>query len=85
MHRTLVIAKDDQIEVNQFCNNIGAEGETFVVPLYTDLEHTHYWAGWNITQEQSELINANSKINVFESAEEGLEKLNLKRGEQGEV
>ena len=52
IHKYIVIPKNKKDEANAFCNSIGAEGETFTTPLYKNGEHTHYWTGWLMTDEQ---------------------------------
>jgi hypothetical protein len=52
IHKYIIIPKSKKDEANVFCNSIGAEGDTFEVPLYKNGEHTHYWTGWLMTPEQ---------------------------------
>lgn len=55
-----------------FCNSIGANGETFSVPLYDDLEQlAGYWCGLHVNDEQLTLIE-NYFDRVFETKEEAL-------------
>lgn len=85
LHKTLVIAKEYQNDANLFCNSIGAEGDTFTAQLYTDEVHTHFWAGWLMTEAQLEAVSKNDNIQIFNSPEEALQTLGLKRSENIEI
>jgi hypothetical protein len=76
LHKIIVIAQAQQAAANTFCNSIGAEGETFTVPLYTNGEHTHYWCGWMLSDAQELAIDAEFNF-VFDTAQAALEALNL--------
>lgn len=85
LHKTLVIAKEYQSDANLFCNGVGAEGDTFTAQLYTNGVHTHFWAGWLMTEPQFEAVSKNDNIQIFNSPEEALQTLGLKRSENIEI
>jgi hypothetical protein len=72
IHKYLVIDKSLQFLINQFCNEIGAIGETFTTCLYTEDVHTHYWSGWLMTEDQYNAVILNPDILVFNSYQEAL-------------
>lgn len=63
----------DQDSANEFCNSIGAKGETFTVALYDNSDAlAGYWCGWNMTEEQLLTIEGNDIFQVFNSSQEAL-------------
>lgn len=72
IHKYIVIPKDKKNEANEFCNSIGAVGETFDTPLFKNDVHTHYWTGWMMTPEQYAEI-AKKYTTHFDSYMETLE------------
>lgn len=73
LHKIIVIHAADQISANEFCNSIGAEGETFSVPLYDSSDAlSGYWCGWNMTDEQLQAVESNSIFKVFNNSQEAL-------------
>lgn len=74
MHKILVISAVDCDSANEFCNSIGAEGQTFSVPLYDSLDElAGYWCGWNMTEEQLTAVEGNNMFQVFDTSEEALQ------------
>ena len=80
MRKVIVIPKAERDTANTFCNSIGAEGETFTVPLYTGATHTHYICNWLVTEEQSEQIDDYFTM-IFDDAEFAINTLGLNKGE----
>lgn len=73
MHKILVINAIDRDSANEFCNLIGAEGETFTISLFnSDDQLSGYWCGWNLNIEQLKAINANLIFKVFNTPSEAL-------------
>lgn len=71
-HKIIVIHATDRDSANEFCNSIGAQGETFTVGLYDDLEQlAGYWCGWNMTDEQLAEVEAYFEW-VFDTQAEAL-------------
>lgn len=79
IHRYFVITKEKKDEANLFCNSIGAEGDTFTIPLYKNGIHTHYWTGWLMTTQQY-LQMANKYTTNFDNYMEALEITKLEVG-----
>jgi uncharacterized protein CbrC (UPF0167 family) len=71
-----VIPKAERDSANTFCNSIGAEGETFSVPLYTGTTHTHYICNWLVSDAQAAEIDGYFAL-VFEDAQTALTSLGL--------
>lgn len=71
-----MIPKAERDTANIFCNSIGAEGETFTVPLYTGTAHTHYICNWLVTETQGREIDAYFAL-VFDDADTALSSLGL--------
>lgn len=70
----LVIDAENRDSANEFCNSIGAEGETFSVGLYDQNEVlSGYWCGWNVTIEQEEAIASNQMFQIFDTPQEALD------------
>lgn len=70
--KIIVIHASDRDTANAFCNSIGAEGDTFSVPLFDDLEQiAGYWTGWNVDDEQLSAIT-NYFTWVFDTKDEAL-------------
>ncbi len=71
----------DLDQANEFCNSIGAEGNTFSVPLFNlKNELSNYVCNWNMTDEQFQEINADPMFVLFDSLYEALQTLNLHLG-----
>lgn len=84
IYKVLVITAQNLNSANEFCNNIGAEGNTFSVPLYNDKnELTNYCCGWLMTDEQFEAISNDIMFMIFDTIDEALTTLNLHRETQG--
>jgi len=74
----LVIDADNLQSANEFCNLIGAIGNTFSVGLYnTKNELKAYWAGWNMTSVQEEAISENLIFTIFDSPAEAIQATGL--------
>jgi hypothetical protein len=84
LRKVIVIPKAELDAANTFCNSIGAEGETFSVPLYTGNTHTHYICNWLVSDAQASEIDAYFDY-VFDSASEALEGMGLQFAEAGEA
>lgn len=70
----LVIDANNLQTANEFCNLIGAVGDTFTVGLYDNKnELKAYWAGWNMTAVQEEAISENLIFTIFDSPAEAIE------------
>lgn len=69
----LVIHSNDLKTANQFCNDIGAVGQTFINPLFFESEIVGYWCGWNVSDEQLESIYSMDHIfEIYNSRSEAL-------------
>jgi phosphoheptose isomerase len=79
LHKIIVIAKAEQATANTFCNSIGAEGNTFTVPLFTGETHTHYWCGWHMSEAQAQAVDAEF-THVYATPQEALSALGLSVG-----
>lgn len=78
MKIVLVIDEKNRDIANEFCNTINAEGETFSVPLFNSKEELiSYWAGWNVNEYQLYSIQSNPIFEIFNNAQEALEKTGL--------
>lgn len=72
--KILVIHLQDQLAANQFCNQLGADGDSFTVELYDSKNLlAGYWCGWNMTDEQLAAIQSNDIFEVFDTSSEALE------------
>ena len=80
MRKVIVIPKAERDSANTFCNSIGAEGETFSVPLFTAKTHTHYICNWLVIPEQAEQIDSYFAL-VFDDADTAITTLGLNKGE----
>lgn len=78
IHKYIIISKDKKDEANQFCNSIGAEGETFSTPLYTDTELSHFWTGWLMSPEQFKQIEAIDYMQIFSTYDQALSATSLR-------
>jgi hypothetical protein len=68
----IVIDENERDSSNEFCNSIGAEGETFTVALFdSNNQIAGYWCGWLVVDEQLKEIRLHFD-KVFETAEEAL-------------
>ena len=83
MHKIIIIKKDEQQQANEYCNTIGAEGDTFTVELYKDGTHSHYICSWLVTPDQATKIN-NYFTHVFDDAENAIKIMNLHKLEEQE-
>ena len=83
MHKVIIIKKDEQQQANEYCNTIGAEGDTFTVKLYKDGTHSHYICSWLVTSDQATKIN-NYFTHVFDDAENAIKLMNLNKLEEQE-
>lgn len=73
MHKVIVINAVDLVSANEFCNSIGAQGETFSVGLYNSEELlVGYWCGWNVSDEQLAALEADAMFQIFDTAQEAL-------------
>ena len=80
MRKVIVIPKAERDTANTFCNSIGAEGETFSVPLYTGGTHTHYICNWLVSDAEAAEIDSYFAL-VFDDAETALITTGLNKGE----
>lgn len=68
----IVIEKSERDKSNDFCNLIGAEGDTFNVALFdSSNEIAGFWCGWLVDNLQFEKIKIFFK-NIFDSPGEAL-------------
>ena len=68
----IVIQASDLDSANDFCNELGAIGDTFQVPLFDSLDQlAGYWCGWNVTEEQYEQIKERFDW-IFDTPDEAL-------------
>lgn len=75
MHNKILVVNIKNLEIaNDFCNQIGAIGKTFNIPLFNKNSIiVGFWCGWNVTNEQLNAILLNDSISVFDSRIEALE------------
>lgn len=87
LHKILVIYAADFDAANTFCNEIGAEGNTFSIALYDQNKVlSGYWCGWNMTEEQFEAIEGNTMFQMFNTPQEALQATgwHVSTGNEGE-
>jgi len=85
IRKVIVIMSSDLEQSNELCNSIGAEGNTFSVPLFNSKnELSNYVCNWNMTDEQFEVIHDHLMFILFDSLDEALQtlKLHLSGGEE---
>lgn len=86
IRKVIVILSNDLEKANEFCNSIGAEGQTFSVALYNEQnELSNYVCNWLMTDEQFNAINTDPMFILFNSLDEALTTLNLHRESTVEV
>lgn len=75
MRKVIVINAKDVDSANEFCNSIGAQGDTFTVQLFdSNNVLAGYWCGWNMTDQQYEAIFNNQMFMLFDTPQEALDK-----------
>ena len=78
IRKVIVIMASDLEQANELCNSIGAEGNTFSVPLFNSKNELYnYVCNWNMTDEQFEVIHDHLMFILFDSLDEALQTLNL--------
>jgi hypothetical protein len=80
LRKVIVIPKAERDTANTFCNSIGAEGETFSVPLYKGRTHTHYICNWLVSDAQATQIDGYFSM-IFDDAEFAINTLRLNKGD----
>ena len=75
MHKKILVVNIKNLNhANEFCNQIGAVGQTFNIPLFDKNSIiVGFCCGWNVTTEQLSAILSNDLISAFDSKTEALE------------
>lgn len=78
-HKIIIIDKNSAQDANAFCNEIGADGESFTVKLFNgNNTHTHLMCGWLMNDEQYASVQEYFE-HIFDDVDDALLSLGLKR------
>lgn len=86
IRKVIVINSTNLDQANEFCNEIGADGNTFSVSLFNSQnELSNYVCNWLMNDDQYQNISNNQMFILFNTLDEALTILNLHREESQEV
>lgn len=86
IRKVIVIDSTNLDQANEFCNEIGADGNTFSVSLFNSQnELSNYVCNWLMNDDQYQAINNNQMFMLFNTLDKALITLNLHREESQEV